>query len=295
MDKINYYLYHIPGKKIGVTRDLISRVVDQQGYSLDEVEVLEQSTDIDYISDRELELQQSYGYRVDRQKYKDLYINKPKNQNKMYINATEQTSTFPVPVSKLKGRLMDMMGKTWETMHGEFEINMDTIAWIMDNVKTSMYTTERSYIYNKAFAKYFQVQDHSTKAERFPFGKDAYQAYLDTLTTRANGNGNWRYDSSESERFQKIRDWAGERGLYTKGDTKTQFCKLMEEAGELGRAVLKNDNEEFVDAIGDMVVVLTNMAHLGGTTIEECIDAAYKVISKRTGKMVNGTFVKDEK
>ena len=50
MDKINYYLYHIPGKKIGVTRDLISRVVDQQGYSLDEVEVLEQSTDIDYIS-----------------------------------------------------------------------------------------------------------------------------------------------------------------------------------------------------------------------------------------------------
>ena len=25
---------------------------------------------------------------------------------------------------------------------------------------------------------------------------------------------------------------------------------------------------EFADAIGDMVVVLTNMAHLGGTTIE---------------------------
>ena len=46
MDKINYYLYHIPGKKIGVTRDLISRVVEQQGYDLDEVEVLEQSTDI---------------------------------------------------------------------------------------------------------------------------------------------------------------------------------------------------------------------------------------------------------
>jgi len=291
MDKINYYLYHIPGKKIGVTRDLISRVVDQQGYDLDEVEVLEQSTDIDYISDRELELQQSYGYKVDRQKYKDLYINKIKS-NKMYINATEQTSTFPVPVSKLKGRLMDMMGKTWETLHGQFEINMDTIAWIMDNVKTSMYTTERSYIYNKAFAKYFQVKDHTAEAERFPFGKDAYQAYLDTLTTRSNGSLNYMQTDN---RFQLIRDWAGERGLYTKGDKKTQFCKLMEEAGELGRAVLKDDQEEFVDAIGDMVVVLTNMAHLGGTTIEECIDAAYKVISKRTGRMVNGTFVKDEK
>ncbi len=294
MDKINYYLYHIPGKKIGVTRDLISRVVDQQGYDLDEVEVLEQSTDIDYISDRELELQLSYGYRVDRQKYKDLYINKIKS-NIMHINATEQTSTFPCPESKLKGRLMDNIGKTWLTSHGKFEINIDTIKWIMENVTTSQYTTERCYIYNKAFAKYF-------KTTKFPFGQDAYQAYYDTITERTSSNGNWRYDgvtdpliANEATRFQKIRDWAGERGLYTKGDKKTQFCKLMEEAGELGRAVLKEDKEEFVDAIGDMVVVLTNMAHLGGTTIEECIDTAYKVISKRTGKMVNGTFVKDEK
>jgi NTP pyrophosphatase (non-canonical NTP hydrolase) len=162
---------------------------------------------------------------------------------------------------------------------------MDTINWIMDNVTTSQYTMERCYIYNKAFAKYFQIGKH----------RDAYQEYFDQITSRPNRNGNWRYDNDDSERFQKIRDWAGERGLYTKGDKKTQFCKLMEEAGELGRAVLKNDQEEFVDAIGDMVVVLTNMAHLGGTTIEECIDSAYKVISKRTGKMVNGTFVKDEK
>ena len=81
MDKINYYLYHIPGKKIGVTRNLIDRVTKQQGYALDEIEVLDQSTDINYISDRELELQLSHGYKVDRQKYKDLYINKPKTKN----------------------------------------------------------------------------------------------------------------------------------------------------------------------------------------------------------------------
>ena len=285
MDKINYYLYHIPGKKIGVTRDLNSRVVEQQGYDLDEIEVLDQSTDIDYISDREIELQQSYGYKVDRKKYKDLYINKIKS-NTMHINATEQTSTFPCPVSKLKGRLMDMMGKTWLTSHGEFEINVDTIKWIMNNVTTSQFTTERCYIYNKAFAKYF-------KPNLFKHDTSEFTEYIKSLSTRKPNN--WRYDNTEDDRFQKIRDWAGERGLYTKGDTKTQFCKLMEEAGELGRAVLKNDNEEFIDAIGDMVVVLTNMAHLGGTTIEECIDTAYEVIAKRTGKMVNGTFVKDEK
>ena len=70
---------------------------------------------------------------------------------------------------------------------------------------------------------------------------------------------------------------------------------IRDRLGVFGWGVLKDDQEEFVDAIGDMVVVLTNMAHLGGTTIEKCIDTAYEVISKRTGKMVNGTFVKDEK
>ena len=278
--EMTYYLYHIPGKKIGVTRDLNSRVVQQQGYDLDEIEVLDQSTDIEYISDREIELQKSYGYRVDRKKYKELYINKIES---MHINATEQTSTFPVPVSKLKGRLMDNIGKTWETLHGTFEINMDTIEWIMNNVTTSQYTTERCYIYNKAFAKYFLIPTHADTSE--------FNEYIKSLSKRKPNN--WRYDNTEDDRFQKIRDWAGERGLYTNGDTKTQFCKLMEEGGELGRAILKKDKHEIVDAIGDMVVVLTNLAHLGGTTIEECIDAAYNEIKTRTGIMSNGTFVKD--
>ena len=51
-----YYLYHIPGKKIGVTRNLNTRVTLIQGYKENEYEVLEQSTDIDYISGREIEL-----------------------------------------------------------------------------------------------------------------------------------------------------------------------------------------------------------------------------------------------
>lgn len=93
--------------------------------------------------------------------------------------------------------------------------------------------------------------------------------------------------------FDLIREWANERGLYDKGDPKTQYVKLMEEAGEVGRAILKNDTPEIIDGIGDMVVVLTNLAELTGTPIEDCIQAAYDVISKRTGKMKNGTFVKD--
>ena len=67
----------------------------------------------------------------------------------------------------------------------------------------------------------------------------------------------------------------------------------MEEAGELGRAILKDNEGEQLDAIGDMVVVLTNLAELLGLSIEECVESAYDVISRRTGKMKNGTFVKD--
>ena len=67
----------------------------------------------------------------------------------------------------------------------------------------------------------------------------------------------------------------------------------MEEAGEVGRAILKNDLPEIKDGIGDMVVVLTNLAELSGLTIEECIESAYDTIAKRKGKMINGTFVKN--
>lgn len=94
--------------------------------------------------------------------------------------------------------------------------------------------------------------------------------------------------------FQQVRDWAEERGLYAKGDVKTQFVKLMEEAGEVARAVIKNDDKEFKDGLGDMVVVLVNLAHIYGTSLEECLALAYAEIKNRTGSMKNGSFVKDE-
>lgn len=93
--------------------------------------------------------------------------------------------------------------------------------------------------------------------------------------------------------FQPIRDWAQARGIYEKGDPKTQYIKLLEESGELAKAILKNDDKEFVDAIGDCVVVLTNLAKLKGYAIEECINSAYNEIANRKGKMVGGTFVKE--
>ena len=261
-----YYLYHIPGKKIGVTCNLNRRVTLTQGYSPDEYEVLDQSDDIDYISEKEIELQQSYGYKVDRKKYNELV-----KLNKMNINVTEQTTTFPYPIKKLKGNLMDNIGFEWKSEHGDFVLNLDSIRWIMKNVKTSMYNDNRCYVYNKAFAEWFKTPELWSE---------------DQLDEKPN--------ITDSDMFSKIRDWAEQRGLYSKGNSHTQYVKLQEEAGELAKALLKNDKPEVIDAIGDMVVVLTNLAHLQGVTIEDCIDSAYNVISKRTGKMINGTFVKDE-
>ena len=84
----------------------------------------------------------------------------------MKINATEQTSTFPVPLNKLKGRLMDEIGRTWETVHGTFEITKETAQWIMENASTSMFNKKRSYIYNKAFYEKF-LKEAKSEAQLF--------------------------------------------------------------------------------------------------------------------------------
>jgi NTP pyrophosphatase (non-canonical NTP hydrolase) len=252
-----YYLYHIPGKKIGVTRNLNSRVTQQQGYAADEYEVLLTSDDIDFISDKEIELQQSYGYKKDRTLYKNLF------KSNMNINPTEQTSTFPVPMNKLKGHLMDNIGLEWTTPQGyKFLIKKEYIPWIEANAKTSMYNDNRSYIYNKAFYEAFFNLKHTPEPYPLP------------------------------SRFDLIRTWASDRGIYDKGNSHTQYVKLMEEAGELAAALLNDDKYEIIDAIGDMVVVLTNLAKLEGFDIENCVDSAYNEIANRTGVMHNGTFVK---
>jgi NTP pyrophosphatase (non-canonical NTP hydrolase) len=271
---MTYYLYHIPGKKIGVTRDLKYRVEEQQGYRPSEYGILTSTDDIDLISRLEIKFQKAFGYRVDDEPYNKLKF------NNMNINVTEQTTTFPCPLNKLKGQLLDNMGMSWETEHGNFSLTKNTIEWVLNNAITSKYNKDRCYVYNKAFSRFYDNNDpHNIKTRTgglFPVGADH------------------REESCKSAcRFDKIRNWAEERGLYNAGDPKTQTLKLMEEAGEICRAVLKKDEPEIIDGIGDCVVVLTNLAHLCDTSIEECIDKAYNEIKNRTGKMDNGTFKKD--
>lgn len=96
-----------------------------------------------------------------------------------------------------------------------------------------------------------------------------------------------------SNEFQSIIEWAKEKGITTKATTETQFIKLQEEIGELAIGIMKRSNDDIKDAIGDCVVVLTILAHQNELTIEDCINCAYDQIKNRKGKMINGTFVKE--
>ena len=295
MKDITYYIYHIPGKKIGVTTNLKSRVEDQQGYGPGEYEILARRHDISEAAKYEAIYQRMYGYPVDIVPYDKLNCNK--NKLNMNINVTEQTTTFPCPVNKLKGQLMDNLGMTWHTDHGTFTINEYSIKWIMANVKTSMFNKQRSYVYNKAFSRFYD--NHQT--HDYPSNGHVRRTTL-TGGLAPTGMKERSYECCDENnpcnckpyyQFDLIRQWAEDRGLYEHGDPKTQSLKLVEEVGEICRAVLKDDIDEVIDGIGDAVVVLTNLAELHDVSIEECIASAYGVISKRTGKMVNGTFKKD--
>jgi len=252
-----YKIYHIPGKKIGCTTNLKKRVEEAQGYKAGEYEVLFETDDIKEASNAERTLQQDLGYKVDMKPYKELFKSKYMKTH----SSSEATTTFKISLNEIDAAfLADLSIKT---TRGIFNLDaQDKIDWVLDNVHASQFGPSTCYIYNKAMA------------EAAPFQK--YISSTDNLI------------------FNKIREWGNKKGILNQGDAKTQLIKLYEETGELSQAVLKNNKEDIIDAVGDIVVVLTNFAELAGSNIEDCIQSAYDEISNRTGKMINGTFVKDE-
>lgn len=97
---------------------------------------------------------------------------------------------------------------------------------------------------------------------------------------------------------QEILDWAVDKGILGtsgRGTPDRQHHKTLEEVQELTDALVTRNMEEIQDAIGDIYVTLVIQAAMQGLSMDWCIDAAYGVISKRTGTMVDGQFVKDAK
>jgi NTP pyrophosphatase (non-canonical NTP hydrolase) len=250
-----YYIYHIKGVKVGCTNDLKRRVEQIQGYK--EYDILASTDKISHASKLEIHFQKIYNYKQDKNSYLQLMINKNKKIMTKMIYVTERTLTFKgTEDQKLTGYKFPMLV---ELLNGNYiEFDNKTINWILQNNASSQHNKER-FIYVEALLNYLNA------------GKN-----------------------TELEIFSNIRTWAEQKGIFEKGDVKTQYIKLQEEAGELAKALLNNDKEEIIDAIGDCVVVLTNLSKLAGYNIEDCILSAYSIINKRTGKMIDGTFVKDK-
>jgi len=112
-----------------------------------------------------------------------------------------------------------------------------------------------------------------------------------TLTSYPEGLY-YRKIMSESEYINNIVQWHHDRNLIDGSTDKDQFCKLMQEAGELSDSICKG--KDVSDDIGDMIVVLLNIAERNNLTVEQCLSKAWDDIKDRTGKMVDGIFVKQE-
>ena len=108
---------------------------------------------------------------------------------------------------------------------------------------------------------------------------------------------------------KKVIDWGDDKGIFEKATPLAQAGKTLEEVEELIEAVTAQSKgfkefinkkgkickteDEIKDALGDILVTIIIGAEMQGLSLEDCLASAYNVISKRTGKMVNGVFVKD--
>lgn len=95
-----------------------------------------------------------------------------------------------------------------------------------------------------------------------------------------------------TELVEKVKQWSIDREL-NEGDSNRQFLKLIEEVGEVAEALAKNKHDDFVDGIGDTLVVLIILCQQQGLDVGECLEVAYKEIAERKGETVNGVFIKE--
>lgn len=109
-----------------------------------------------------------------------------------------------------------------------------------------------------------------------------------------NGKHEGRELVNADQLFEAIEKWGWDKGILPDADPLAQWTKTMEEATELGVAIANKNREEVKDAIGDIIVTVTMQAEAWGLSPQQCMQHAYDIISKRSGKMVDGVFVKDE-
>ncbi|EPN6057373.1 MazG-like family protein [Enterococcus faecalis] len=95
-----------------------------------------------------------------------------------------------------------------------------------------------------------------------------------------------------NELVKLVEEWAKEKHL-DKAEPEKQMLKVIEEVGEVGAALTRNNENDLRDGIGDVAVTLIILAMQNNMDLYECLNQAYSEIKNRQGKMVNGVFVKE--
>ena len=265
-----YTVYHLPQlEKVGCTSNFERRMKEQDVDPLEEY--IKFKGTLEEASFVEEELRKFYKYKPD--------------SNMTYLEKIQKTQS--------QGKVAN---KTWTDSHfvGWNELPKgaskdDLSASIAQYDSIHLTTKGGSFVFTRD--QYPELAKKAKKSQH----RDFYWSTTNLESIKEAKNENIRSrDNYNIPQFEQIRDWAKERGLYDKGDPKTQYLKLQEEAGEVARAILKDDKPEIIDGLGDVLVVLINLSHLCGFKLEDCLAEAYNVISQRSGKMIGGTFVKDE-
>jgi NTP pyrophosphatase (non-canonical NTP hydrolase) len=93
--------------------------------------------------------------------------------------------------------------------------------------------------------------------------------------------------------IENVSQWAADKDILKKENAPKQLLKVLEEVGETAGALLKSKDEEIKDGIGDSFVTLIILSKQLGLEPADCLEAAWNEIKDRTGKTVNGVFVKN--
>jgi len=117
------------------------------------------------------------------------------------------------------------------------------------------------------------------------------QDYKVRIAMLENSNNSIKHNVGTKTLIESITSWHHDRNLIEGSTDKDQFCKLIQEAGELSDSICKG--KSVVDDIGDMMVVLINIAERNKLSICECLAHAWLDIKDRKGEMRDGVFVKE--
>ena len=304
-----YVIYHLlPNEakgyvgKVGATSNLEHRVERQQGatdYGTDFV-VLRETDDLQTASDTEIHFQKLFGYPVDKINFYDIMTKGTETNDNIGQGVefafAKNGQWYSVYYTDSRSELITDIENSGVIVNGEQYDDEQVIEFVTSNVLQKSHW-KGFYISARAMDKFFEEWEAPEETTVIDTGyiisNPCYEDEFAQIRTLANADGELE-EFCHGSYISRIRQWATDRNLYEFGDPKTQYIKLQEEAGEVAKALLKDDLHEVKDGIGDMFVVLVNLAHLAGLTMEECIEQAWDDIKDRKGRMIDGTFVKEE-